>query len=73
MSLGWPQILLVALLVLVLFGRGRISEMMGDVGKGIRSFKKGINEEDEAKAAPRIETEQKVHSEEASTKEPETK
>ena len=35
------QILIVAALVLILFGRGRISEMMGDVGKGIRSFKKG--------------------------------
>lgn len=40
------QILIVAALVLVLFGRGRISEMMGDVGKGIRSFKKGITEEE---------------------------
>ena len=42
------QILIVAALVLILFGRGRISEMMGDVGKGIRSFKKGITEEEEA-------------------------
>jgi len=39
------QILIVAALVLILFGRGRISEMMGDVGKGIRSFKKGINDD----------------------------
>ena len=38
--------LIVALVILVLFGRGRISEMMGDFGKGIRSFKKGIAEED---------------------------
>jgi sec-independent protein translocase protein TatA len=35
-------------LVLVLFGRGRISEMMGDFGRGIKSFKKGIGEEDGA-------------------------
>ncbi len=42
------QILIVAALVLILFGRGRISEMMGDVGKGIRSFKKGINDDDQA-------------------------
>ncbi|MEW4467998.1 twin-arginine translocase TatA/TatE family subunit [Parasphingorhabdus sp. JC815] len=41
------QILIVAALVLILFGRGRISEMMGDVGKGIKSFKKGISEEEE--------------------------
>ncbi len=46
MSLGWPQLLLIALLILVLFGRGRISEMMGDFGKGIKSFKKGLNEDD---------------------------
>ena len=38
--------LIVALVILVLFGRGKISEMMGDFGKGIRSFKKGLAEED---------------------------
>jgi len=36
---GW---LLLAVVVLVLFGRGKISSMMGDVGKGISSFKKGV-------------------------------
>ena len=46
------QILIVAALVLILFGRGRISEMMGDVGKGIRSFKKGITEEEANAANP---------------------
>lgn len=40
------QLLIVGALVLILFGRGRISEMMGDVGKGIKSFKKGLNEEE---------------------------
>lgn len=52
------QILIVAALVLILFGRGRISEMMGDVGKGIRSFKKGITEEESgaAKPAPKIDS-----------------
>lgn len=40
------QILIVAALVLILFGRGRISEMMGDVGKGIKSFKQGITDEE---------------------------
>ncbi len=50
------QLLIVAALVLILFGRGRISEMMGDVGKGIRSFKKGITEDEEpAKPAAQIE------------------
>ena len=42
MSPGWPQILLVVILLVLLFGRGKISEMMGDVAKGIKSFKKGM-------------------------------
>lgn len=51
------QILIVAALVLILFGRGRISEMMGDVGKGIKSFKKGITEEEEsAKTSAQIDS-----------------
>ncbi len=54
------QLLIVAALVLILFGRGRISEMMGDVGKGIRSFKEGITEDDDAKTAARIESEKTV-------------
>jgi sec-independent protein translocase protein TatA len=44
--------IIVALVVLVLFGRGRISETMGDFGKGIRSFKKGLGEEEKATATP---------------------
>ncbi|MEI6642323.1 MAG: twin-arginine translocase TatA/TatE family subunit [Novosphingobium sp.] len=43
-SLSLPHLIIVALVVLVLFGRGRISEMMGDFGKGIKSFKQGMNE-----------------------------
>jgi sec-independent protein translocase protein TatA len=38
---------IVGFLVLLLFGRGRFSDMMGDVAKGIKSFKKGMAEEDE--------------------------
>ena len=51
-GLSLPHLLVVALLVLVLFGRGRISEMMGDFGKGIKSFKAGMNEEAERPAPP---------------------
>ena len=50
-QIGIWQILIVALVVLVLFGRGRISEMMGDFGKGVSSFKKGLNDDDSAKKA----------------------
>ncbi len=47
MSLGWPQILLVAVLVLLLFGRGKIADLMGDIAKGVRNFRKGLNEDDD--------------------------
>ncbi|MBN8501543.1 MAG: twin-arginine translocase TatA/TatE family subunit [Sphingomonadales bacterium] len=43
---------ILAIVVLVLFGRGRISEMMGDFGKGISSFKKGLAEGEEVKPQP---------------------
>ena len=44
--------LIVLLVVLILFGRGRVSEIMGDFGKGIKNFKKGLNEEDTSAAVP---------------------
>lgn len=53
-NIGLPGILLIAVVVLVLFGRGKISSLMGEVGKGISSFKKGVaegKEELEAAAA----------------------
>lgn len=52
MGLSLPHLLIVALVVLVLFGRGRISEMMGDFGKGIKSFKQGMADEDTTRTAP---------------------
>lgn len=55
MGLSLPHLIILAIVVLVLFGRGRISEMMGDFGKGIKSFKQGMSEEEaahEAKAPP---------------------
>ena len=49
-NIGLPGILLIAIVVLVLFGRGKISSLMGEVGKGITAFKKGVSEnDDEAK------------------------
>ena len=50
-SIGPFQILIIALVILVLFGRGRISEMMGDFGKGFRSFKQGLGEDEQPSAA----------------------
>jgi sec-independent protein translocase protein TatA len=47
MGLSVWQILIVVLLLVLLFGRGKISELMGDMAKGIKSFKKGMAEEDD--------------------------
>ena len=43
-NIGLPGLLLIAVVVLVLFGRGKISSLMGEVGKGITAFKKGVGE-----------------------------
>jgi sec-independent protein translocase protein TatA len=43
MSIGFWQIAIVVILVVLLFGRGKISGIMGDVAKGIKSFKKGMS------------------------------
>tara|TARA_B100000242_G_scaffold87635_1_gene58787 strand:- start:147 stop:335 length:189 start_codon:yes stop_codon:yes gene_type:complete len=45
MSIGFWQIAIVVALVVLLFGRGKISELMGDVAKGIKSFKKGMSDD----------------------------
>lgn len=52
MSVGFWQLLIIALIVILLFGRGKISDLMGDVAKGIKSFKKGMAEDDEADDKP---------------------
>ena len=44
-NIGWSGIIIVAVLVILLFGRGKISSIMGDVAKGIKSFKKGMSDE----------------------------
>ncbi|WP_304616428.1 twin-arginine translocase TatA/TatE family subunit [Paracoccus sp. (in: a-proteobacteria)] len=43
-NIGLPGLLLIAVVVLVLFGRGKISSLMGEVGKGITAFKKGVKD-----------------------------
>ena len=43
-NIGLPGLLLIAIVVLVLFGRGKISSLMGEVGKGITAFKKGVDD-----------------------------
>lgn len=43
-NIGLPGLLIIAIIVLVLFGRGKIASLMGELGKGITSFKRGIKE-----------------------------
>jgi len=43
-NIGLPGLLLIAVVVLMLFGRGKVSSLMGEVGKGITAFKKGVKE-----------------------------
>ena len=47
--------LIVLVVVLLLFGRGKIPELMGDMAKGIKSFKKGMSEDEEADEAKTVE------------------
>jgi sec-independent protein translocase protein TatA len=51
MSIGIWQIALIALVVILLFGRGKISDLMGDVAKGIKSFKSGLKEDETPSAS----------------------
>ena len=52
-NIGWTGIIIIAILVVILFGKGKISSIMGDLAKGIKSFKKGmasdVNNESEPK------------------------
>ncbi|HSB59176.1 MAG TPA: twin-arginine translocase TatA/TatE family subunit [Methyloceanibacter sp.] len=52
MGLSWSHILIVLVLFVLLFGRGKISELMGDVAQGIKSFKKGMAEDEEPVKEP---------------------
>ena len=53
MSIGFWQIAIVVILVVLLFGRGKISSLMGDVAKGIKSFKKGMSSDSVDEDAPK--------------------
>ncbi len=44
-NIGWTGIIIIAILIVILFGKGKISSIMGDLAKGIKSFKKGMSDE----------------------------
>ena len=68
MSIGFWQIAIVVVLVVLLFGRGKISSLMGDVAKGIKSFKKGMSDNPD-QTGSLSSTSEKTSSEESSKSE----
>jgi len=49
-NIGWTGIIIIAILVVILFGKGKISSIMGDLAKGIKSFKKGMSDDNQSSA-----------------------
>ncbi|KZC98840.1 twin-arginine translocase TatA/TatE family subunit [Oceanibaculum pacificum] len=50
MSIGFWQVILILVIVLIIFGAGKLPKVMGDVAKGVKSFKSGMKDEDDAPA-----------------------
>ncbi len=51
MSLGLPEILIILVIVLIIFGAGKLPRVMGDMAKGVKTFRAGLKEDDDATAA----------------------
>ena len=69
MSIGFWQIAIVVILVVLLFGRGKISSLMGDVAKGIKSFKKGMSTDGEDEQPKNISENQDSNNQDSNNKE----
>lgn len=54
-GLGMPELIIILVIVLIIFGAGRISEIGGAIGKGIKNFKKSVNEPDSIDVTPKDE------------------
>ncbi|HEX2964718.1 MAG TPA: twin-arginine translocase TatA/TatE family subunit [Syntrophorhabdaceae bacterium] len=52
LGLGFPEIIVILIIVVFIFGAGRLPEIMGSLGKGIHNFKKAIREPDKGSASP---------------------
>ena len=72
MSIGFWQIAIVVVLVVLLFGRGKISSLMGDVAKGIKSFKKGMSDNPEKGMSDKPEQTSSISTEEKSNEDQES-
>lgn len=51
-GLGMPELIIILIIIILIFGAGRISEIGGAIGKGIKNFKKSVNEPDEIDVTP---------------------
>jgi len=54
MGIGWQQILVILIIVLLLFGRGKIASVMKEFGQGMRGFKQGLKGDEDKQEAPKI-------------------
>jgi sec-independent protein translocase protein TatA len=59
MSIGIGELLLILVIVFVLFGAGKLPQVMGDIGKGIKGLKNGLKDEDSTNKSEKIESEKK--------------
>jgi sec-independent protein translocase protein TatA len=64
-GLGMPELIVILVIVILVFGAGRISEIGGAIGKGIKSFKKSINDPDEIDVTPASKDEKEKKKEES--------
>lgn len=53
-GLGFPEIIVILVIVLLIFGAGKLPEIMGSVGKGIKDFKKAVKEPDKEDSSPHV-------------------
>lgn len=58
-GLGTQELVIILVIVLVIFGAGKLPQVGGALGKGIRNFKKGVNEDDEPEQLERVDDEKK--------------
>ncbi len=63
-GLGMPELIIILIIVILIFGAGRISEIGGAIGKGIKGFKKSMNEPDEIDVTPPLKEEKEQKKEE---------
>ena len=65
MSIGIWQVVLILMIVLILFGAGKLPKVMGDVAKGVKSFKAGMRDDPEDDGKPTITAESTVRADQA--------